>query len=98
MLCDTFDEMFSSPQYISPHHMNMYSIYVCLSVHPPTVYSVLTQRPTARYTRERYSIALTLCTYVVHFTLCTYVAHFGTSALHAHAAPLEAPRPSPRPT
>ena len=73
MLCDTFDEMFSSPQYISPHHMNMYSIYVCLSVHPPTV---LTQRPTA-YTRERYSIrlhlrcALTLCTLRCALTLHT---------------------------
>ena len=99
MLCDTFDEMFSSPQYISPHHMNMYSIYVCLSVHPPTVLYRHPARDPRRVTHgERYSIALTLCTYVVHFTFCTYVAHIGTSALHAHAAPLEAPRPSPRPS
>ena len=74
MLCDTLDEMFSSPQYISPHHMNMYSIYVCLSVHPPTVYSP--SDPVRRVTHGNVTVlhlrcALTLCTLRCALTLHT---------------------------
>ena len=78
MLCDTFDEMFSSPQYISPHHMNMYSIYVCLSVHPPTVLTLSPSDP--RLTHG--NVTVFDCTYVVHLRCALYVVHLRCTLWH----------------